>query len=181
MAADALHITLVQRIIRKHRNLRHVSVDGARREVEFLAGRVHGSRERAADLTNGRTRLESVVQSLHRIQLGAATGEEMNKDKSKARELTDTGAQWLVDNVAALGGAQMKNEDGLTTPLVNLLYAAPECGVFLVQDAIRAVVRGDWKAAAKCISYAAEMGGSDAWFELSTRTADELEAMARRA
>lgn len=71
--------------------------------------------------------------------------------------------------------------EGLTVPLMTLLYEAPEAAVFLVQDAIRAVAAGDWKSAARLMNFAVEARPHmDGWAERAARASDELAEIYKR-
>ena len=66
----------------------------------------------------------------------------------------------------------------LTTPLIDMLYTAPESKVQAVQDAMKAVFEGNWKKASKLMSFAAEAYEGE-WHDKAQVAADELNEIAR--
>ena len=62
-----------------------------------------------------------------------------------------------------------------STPLIDLLFIAPEAAVPAVQQALRHVASGEWKLAAKQMDFAAEFSATeDEWFLAAGKAADEL-------
>lgn len=66
----------------------------------------------------------------------------------------------------------------LTTPLIDLLYTAPESMVPAVQDAMKAAFAGDWTKASKLMCFAAEAYEGE-WHEKAQVAANELNEIAR--
>ena len=65
------------------------------------------------------------------------------------------------------------------TTLMDLLLTAPESQVPAVQDAMRAVAKGEWRAASRIMSHAADWTDrGDAWGDAAEKIAAELRTKA---